>query len=307
MELRVLRYFYTVAREESITRAARLLHITQPTLSRQLMQLEEELGAALFRRGGHRVVLTEDGLLLKRRAQELLELADKTRQEFRSREELAGEIAIGCGETRNMACLSRLMASFREEHPLVGFRIYSATADEVKDRMENGLLDLGLLMEPVDVQRYHTVPMPLRERWCALVREDSPLAQAEAVGPQELARYPLLLGWREQVLDMLGEWFGETLFRQVAVPVRYNLINNAAVLVEQGMGAAICLDKGFAPCPCLRAVPLRPALESGAVLAWKREQIRSRTVERFIAHAASAPHLQMEPGPEPTDSRNKEE
>ena len=172
MELRVLRYFYTVAREENITRAAQLLHVTQPTLSRQLMGLEEELGTVLFHRSSHRILLTEDGMLLKRRAQELLELADKTQREFQSREELSGEIAIGCGETCNMAHLSDLMVSFRQEHPLVQFRIYSATADEVKDRMENGLLDMGLLMEPVDISRYHTVPMPHRERWGALVRED---------------------------------------------------------------------------------------------------------------------------------------
>ena len=147
MELRVLRYFLMVAREENITRAAEKLHITQPTLSRQLMQLEEDLGATLFRRNNHRITLTEDGMLLKRRAQELLELAEKTRREFQSREELTGEIAIGCGETCNMAYLSDWMMSFRREHPLVQFRIRTATADDVKERIENGLLDMGLLVE----------------------------------------------------------------------------------------------------------------------------------------------------------------
>ena len=288
MELRVLKYFYTVAREGNITRAAQLLHVTQPTLSRQLMQLEEELGAVLFHRRSHRIVLTEDGMLLKRRAQELLELADRTQKEFQSREELSGEIAIGCGETCNMAYLSDLMVSFREEHPLVRFRVYSASADEAKDRMESGLLDLGLLMEPVDLSRYHTVPMPCRERWCALVREDCPLAALPSVTPEDLAPYPLLLSWREQVLDMLGRWLGEELFHRVTVAARYNLINNAAVMVHSGMGAALTLDRGFAPHPGLRNVPLSPALESGAVLAWKQGQTRSRTVEQFIWHIKSA-------------------
>lgn len=287
MELRVLRYFLMVAREENITKAAQLLHITQPTLSRQLMQLEEELGAALFHRSSHRIILTEDGMLLKRRAQELLELAEKTEREFQSREELSGEIAIGCGETCNMGPLGELMVTFRQKHPLVRFRIYSATADEIKDRIENGLLDIGLLMEPVDVKRYHTVPMPYRERWAVLVREDCSLAQLEAVRPEDLASYPLLLGWREQVLELLGQWFGEALFNRITIAARYNLINNAAVLVEQGMGAALCLDKGFTPYPGLKAIPLSPALESGAVLAWKKSQIRSRVVEQFTEHICS--------------------
>ena len=288
MELRVLRYFYTVAREENITRAAQLLHVTQPTLSRQLMGLEEELGTVLFHRSSHRIVLTEDGMLLKRRAQELLELADKTQKEFQSREELSGEIAIGSGETCNMAYLSDLMVSFRQEHPLVQFRIYSATADEVKDRMESGLLDLGLLMEPVDLSRYHTAPLPHRERWCALVREDCPLAEFESVSPEDLAPYPLLLGWREQVNDLLSGWFGQELFGRINVAAWYNLLNNAAVLVGHGMGAALCLDRSFTRYSGLRFIPLSPALESGAVLAWKKEQTRSRAVESFLAHIRNA-------------------
>lgn len=284
MELRVLRYFLMAAKEENITRAAGRLHITQPTLSRQLMQLEEELGATLFHRNSHRIVLTEDGMLLKRRAQELLELSEKTQREFQSREELSGEIAIGCGETCNMAYLSDLMVSFREEHPLVQFRIYSATADEVRDRMENGLLDMGLLMMPVEVQKYGYISMPYQERWCALVREDSPLAQLSSAAPADLAPYPLLLGWREQVMDMLSEWFGAELFSRVTVAARYNLINNAAVMVHSGMGAALTLDKGFLPHPGLVQVPLSPAIESGAVLAWKKDLPRSRAVEAFIGH-----------------------
>ena len=283
MELRVLRYFLTAAREENITRAAEKLHITQPTLSRQLMQLEEELGTALFRRSSHRIVLTEDGMLLKRRAGELLELAEKTRLEFHSREELTGEIALGCGETRNMAHLAGLMTSFRQENPLVQFRVYSATADEVRGRMDSGLLDMGLLMEPVELSRYSTAPMPYRERWGALVREDSPLAKLQSVTPEDLLPCPLLLGWREQVNERIAGWFGGS-FGRVQVAARYNLINNAAVLVHSGMGVALTLDKGFMPHPGLCMVPLSPVMESGAVLAWRREQIRSRAVERFIEH-----------------------
>ena len=152
MELRVLKYFLVVAREENITRAAALLDVTQPTLSRQLMGLEEELGVKLLRRGKYHVSLTEYGMLLRRRAQEIVELAEKTEQEFQHQEgELAGDISIGTGESNSMTDLSRKIAAFRAGHPLVRFHIYSATADEIQERLEKGLLDLGMLMEPVDI------------------------------------------------------------------------------------------------------------------------------------------------------------
>jgi DNA-binding transcriptional LysR family regulator len=167
MELRVLQYFLVVAREENITKAASLLHITQPTLSRQLMSLEEELGVKLFRRGKHSIVLTEDGMLLRRRAQEIVDLAEKTAKELMHGEEaVSGEISIGCGETQNMKPLAEIMASFQQKYPDVSFHIYTAIADDVKERLENGTLDMGLLLEPVEISRYHYVRMPLKEK-CA--------------------------------------------------------------------------------------------------------------------------------------------
>lgn len=154
MELRVLKYFLVVAREENITKAANLLHLTQPTLSRQLMQLEEELGVKLFQRRKHSIFLTEDGLRLRRRAQEIVSLMDRTKAEFAQKEEeLSGEIAIGCGETQNMSFLSERIRRFREVHPLVSFQIYSATADHIKESIEQGLLDIGLLTEPVNISK----------------------------------------------------------------------------------------------------------------------------------------------------------
>ena len=148
MELRVLRYFLAVAREENITKAAALLHVTQPTLSRQLMQLEEELGVKLFRRSQYRVVLTDDGMLLRRRAQEIVELADKAERELQHLDaELTGEIAIGCGESVGMTFLSEHIRAFRRLHRQVQFRIYSANADDVKERIEKGLLDMVLFCE----------------------------------------------------------------------------------------------------------------------------------------------------------------
>ena len=171
MELRVLRYFLVVAREENITRAAALLHVTQPTLSRQMIQLEEELGVKLFHRGKYHVLLTDDGILLRRRAQEIVDLAEKTEREFHRQEgELTGEVAVGAGETSSMTDLSKKIAAFRQEHPLVRFSMYSATADDIKDRLENGLLDLGLLAEPVNIGRYSFLRMPKRDQWGVWLR-----------------------------------------------------------------------------------------------------------------------------------------
>lgn len=186
MEFRTLKYFLTVAREENITRAAALLHLTQPTLSRQLMQLEEELGVKLFRRSQHHIVLTEAGMLLRRRAQEIVELAEKTARELRPAEEVTGRISIGSGDLRSMTYLAKLLAAFHRQHPRVQYEIYSGDSDGIKERIEQGLLDMGLLLEPVDTSRYQILRLPVRESWGVLVPEDSPPGPAgggDARGP----------------------------------------------------------------------------------------------------------------------------
>ena len=189
MELRVLRYFLAVAREENITKAAALLHLTQPTLSRQLMQLEEELGVQLFYRSRYHIVLTDEGMLLRRRAQELVDLADKTVREFSSREtELMGEIAIGAGETRNMSFLSQAIVTFRERYPKVSFRIFSANADDVKERLDMGLLDMGLLTGPVDVGKYAFCRMEEKDRWGGIGTGGFPIGSAGGSYPRRFER-----------------------------------------------------------------------------------------------------------------------
>ena len=271
MELRVLKYFLVVAREENITRAAALLHVTQPTLSRQLMQLEEELGVKLFRRGKYHVSLTEDGMLLRRRAQEIVELAEKTEQEFQRQEgELAGDISIGTGETNSMTDLSKKIAAFRAGHPLVRFHIYSATADEIQERLEKGLLDLGMLMEPVDIGRYEFVRLPRRDRWGVWVDQGHPLAGKVSVTPEDLLGVPLLLPRRERVQRELSGWFGDQ-FEQVEVAATYNLILNAANMIRNGVGAALGFLIGNLTDE-LKFVPLSPPMETGSVLVWKKDQ-----------------------------------
>ena len=287
MELRVLRYFLAVAREENITKAAAMLHLTQPTLSRQLMQLEEELGELLFQRSRYRIILTNDGTLLRRRAQELVDLADKTAREFSEREtELMGEIAIGAGETRSMTALSRAIQSFRTLYPKVVFRIFSANADDVKERLDMGLLDMGLLTEPVDVGKYAFCRMQEKDRWGVLVRADSPLAALEAVTPEDLEAVPLLCSGREGVQRELANWFGDR-WERLEIAATFNLILNAANMVRCGVGAALGFDLNLA-FDDLRFLPLSPAMETGTVLVWKKDQVLSPVMEVFRRHAKSA-------------------
>ena len=286
MELRVLKYFLVVAREENITKAASLLHVTQPTLSRQLMQLEEELGVKLFHRGKYHIILTDDGILLRRRAQEIVDLAEKTEREFQRQEELSGEISIGAGESNSMTVLSRTMTVFRQKHPLVRFSIYSATADDIKDRLEKGLLDLGLLAEPVDIGRYELIRMPKRDRWGLWVRYDDPLAQKETVGPKDLLGIPLLVSQRELVQKELAAWFGDS-YEKLGIAATYNLILNAANLVRNHMGAALGFFIGNLADE-LRFVPLSPALETGTVLVWKRDQAFSPAATAFLNQIKNA-------------------
>lgn len=283
MELRVLKYFLAVAREENITKAAALLHLTQPTLSRQLMQLEEELGVQLFRRSRYHIELTEDGMLLRRRAQELVDLAEKTTREFTMREtELMGEIAIGAGETRSMSFLSRAMVSFRERYPKVTFRIFSATADDVKERLDTGLLDMGLLTEPVDVGRYAFCRMKERDRWGVLVRLDSPLAGLDSVTPDDLEQVPLIISGRERVQRELANWFGDR-WERLQIAASFNLILNAANMVRYGVGTALSFDLNFS-FDDLRFIPLSPAMDTGTVLVWKKDLVLTPVVEAFHQH-----------------------
>lgn len=281
MELRVLKYFLMTAREENITKAANLLHITQPTLSRQLIQLEEELGVKLFHRKNHSIVLTEEGMLLKRRAQEIVTLAEKTEQEFSGKEgELTGEISIGCGETQNMTVISTQIAKFRKEHPLVQFNIYTAIADDIKERIEKGLLDFGMLMEPVDISKYEFIRLPQKEQWGVYVREDSKLALKEYVTPKDLADIPLIMVKRDIVKSELAGWFGDY-YENLDIAATYNLLFNAANMVKNQVGTAlsIYMDGGYSG---IVFVPFYPKLETGAVLAWKREQVFSPATRQFM-------------------------
>ncbi len=282
MEIRVLHYFLVTAREENITKAAALLHITQPTLSRQLMQMEEELGVKLFNRGKHNIILTEEGMLLRRRAQEIVDLTEKTVKELRCGEEsISGEISIGCGETRNMKPLSEMMVSFRKLYPNVNFNIYTAIADDVKERLESGVLDMGLLLEPVEISRYQYVRMPLKEKWQVLMRKDARLAEKQGITPDDLAGIPLIIARRRSIRNELENWFGYEK-EKLHIVSTCNLSHyNQSIMVESGMGMALVMEFYCnQDTLCLR--PLEPELESGCVLVWKKNLTLSPAMQRFI-------------------------
>lgn len=283
MEIRVLNYFLTVAREENITKAAALLHITQPTLSRQLMQLEEELGVKLFTRSSHSINLTEQGMLFRRRAQELVAIADKVKQELKQEETLNGEIAIGSGEYQSSRLLSEILAAFHQENPGVRYEMFSGNSDDIKERIERGILDIGFLLEPVDVRKYMFVRSPVKEEWGVLVCEDSELAKKERVTPGDLAGFPLLFTRRDLIKQEITNWFGGYA-EQLQIVASGNLPYNLAAMGRQNLGAFLNL-KLECRYDGMRYIPLYPRLESSTVLVWKKNQAMSPSVNAFVDFA----------------------
>ena len=284
MELRVLGYFLAVAREENFTRAAEQLHVTQPTLSRQIADLEAELDVKLFTRSNHNIILTEDGMILKRRAQELLSLADKTKRDFLSKDKsLEGTVAVGSGEFMSTRILTDCIAAFHQLHPLVHYEIYSGNTGNIKDRIERGLLDMGLIMDPVDIRKYEFIPMPIKEQWGAFVRIGTPLAEKETVSPEDLVGVPLVSSTGDLAQSKVGKWLG-AYQEQVDMIAGGNLLYNQALLAQSNVGATMgvrlnCSYDG------LRFVPFSPVLEAGTSLVWKKEQVFSAAVSSFMEFA----------------------
>ncbi|MDE6728221.1 MAG: LysR family transcriptional regulator [Oscillospiraceae bacterium] len=286
MEIRVLRYFLTVVQEQSITKAAEVLHITQPTLSRQLAQMEDEIGVKLFDRGSRRITLTNEGLLLRRRAEEILQLVDKTEKELIEQDEqIEGKITVGCGELGSVQLLPDLFESFRKKYPLVTFDIYTATADHVKEQMDRGLMDIGLLLEPIDIEKYDFIRLDMKEHWIVVMRPDCPLAEREYVTAKDLSDLPLIMPRRLKVQSELASWFGDY-YDELNVLFTSNLNTNSAVMVSSGLGYSIVIE-GMMPFWDQSKItyrPLYPPLTATSVLAWKRGQPFSLAATKFIEH-----------------------
>lgn len=292
MELRILRYFLTVVQEGSMTKAAEKLHITQPTLSRQIAQMEEELGVKLFARGARKLALTSEGLLLRRRAEEILELVDKTETELVAQDAMvAGVVSVGCGDLAAVQQLPALFRAFHAQYPAVTFDLYTATADHIQDRMDRGLTDLGLLLEPVNMEKYDYLRFPQPEQWVVAMHPESPLAQLTRVTPGDLLGTPLILPNRAMVQSELASWFGETFDRQ-DILFTANLPSTSSVLVHQKLACALLIrgSVSFWDPDCLTFRPLQPPLTATSVLAWKRKQPFGAAAERFIQFAKAAFH-----------------
>ena len=288
MELRVLRYFLAAIREGSILRAAHFLHITQPTLSRQLQDLEEELGQKLLIRTNRSVALTAEGKLLRRRAEDIMEIVRKTEAEFRSMgENIRGDVYIGSGETEAMKLIARIIRELREEYPGIRYHIYSGKTEEVEERVDKGILDFGILIQPINISKYDCINLPLKDVWGVIMRKDSPLAAKESISFRDLQGLPLICS-RQNPQSKTGksgypEWFGR-LFDKLNVVATYNLIYNAAQLVEEGIGYSIGLDRTIDTMEhsvlCFR--PLSPKVESGLNIVWKKYQVFSTAAEIFL-------------------------
>ncbi len=284
MEIRVLKYFLAVAREENITKAAEILHITQPTLSRQLSQLEEETGVKLFERGTRKIHLTNEGILLRRRAEEIVDLVDKTEKELMEQDEYVdGHISIGCGITSACNLLADIIKAFSNKYPLVKFDVYTENADVVKEKMNKGLIDVGLLLEPVEIDTFDFIRLDVKEQEVLLTAPDSPLAQKEYITADDLKNIPLLMPRRQSIQNEIISWFGEG-FDKFNVMCTNNFADSSLAMVKNGFGCLITLD-GAVPFLDEREIckiPLKPELYFTSVLAWKRHQPFSLAATKFI-------------------------
>lgn len=283
MELRVLQYFLAVAREQNISAAAQSLNLTQPTLSRQLRELEEELGKQLMIRGNRKITLTEEGMLLRKRAQEILDLVGRTEKEvMQSNDIVGGDIYIGTGETDAMRQIAQTATRFGKRYPDVYFHVVSGDAMDVCERLDKGLLDFGILLGDIDKTKYQYMELPMKDVWGILMQRSSPLAQKDAIAPQDLWDKPLILSRQVGNKGGLYHWLGKDP-SQLHTVATYNLIYNASLMVDEGMGYAFTLDKLInttGSTLCYR--PLNPRLELGMYLVWKKYQIFSKAAELFL-------------------------
>lgn len=284
MDIRVLRYFLTIAREESISGAADFLHITQPTLSRQIKDLEDELGTQLLIRGSRNITLTESGLLLRSRAEEIISLVDKTEAEMNiSNEIISGDIYIGSGETEAIRSIAKIAKDLQNIHPNIKYNLFSGNADDVKDRLDKGLLDFGIIIEPADIKKYDFLRLPTTDTWGVLMRKDNHLSIKEYIEPKDLWNLPLICSAQSTIFDNLSGWIGKNM-NELNIVATYNLLYNASLMVDEGLGCALCLDRLINTSGesnlCFK--PLYPELNVHLDIIWKKYHVFSRASEIFL-------------------------
>jgi len=284
MEIRVLKYFLAVAREGNITKAAEILHITQPTLSRQLMQLEDELGAALFERGKRKIILTEAGMLLKRRAEEIISLSEKTEMEISYQDnEVSGDIVLACGITEATKTMGQYIQKFKSIYPDVSFHVRNGNSDFIIENIDNGLVDIGFVLEPVNLEKLNFLRMNKVERYGILTKKDSFLAQKEYIVPEDLKDVPLINTSRRETQNQFKKWMGSD-YHQLNFVAISELTTTAAILVSNNIGHAIVVEGSinFAADEGLCFRPFYPELTTTSLIVWKKYQSFGFTVSKFI-------------------------
>ena len=284
MEIRELRYFLAVARERNLSKAAEVALTTQPNLTRQMQKLEREIGGPLFTRG-RQITLTETGQILYRRAEEIVELMDRTHSELSMpTTDIYGDVYIGGGESHANSVIANAAKAVQTDYPNIRFHFFSGDTIEVSERLDKGLIDFGIMVEPADLSKYEYLRIPLTDTWGVLMRKDSPLAEKKAITAEDLYAQPLILSKHSVGKNLIDEWFGKS-SEQLNIVATYNLIYNASLLVEAGIGYAVGLDGLINTSDsnlCFR--PLYPKLETNLDLAWKKYQTFSKPAQIFLQY-----------------------
>lgn len=284
LEIRLLKYFLAVAREQSISGAAESLYISQPTLSRQLMDLEKDLGKRLFIRGNRRITLTEDGMLFRKRAEEIMDLVEKTEAELSAETEtIKGDVYIGSGETASIDVIADTIAEIQAEYPEIHYHIFSGNKTSLTDRLDKGLDDYGVLLEKINTNKYDSIKLPSSDRWGVLARKDMELAKSEFVSPADLQRLPLICSKEIRETDELGKLLSMP-HGDFNIIGTYNLLYNASLLVKAGVGYALCIDRiiNTHQESELCFIPIKPQISTELYLIWKKGQIFSRASQIFL-------------------------
>ena len=291
MELRVLRYFLAIAQAGSITKAAQTLHITQPTLSRQIKELVDELGKELIRRGSRQTELTHEGLLLRQRAEEIVGLAERTKKEFHAldTETISGDLNIGCGESDSLSFITDVLKGLHDTYPLIISHFYSGNTEAVLDRLDKGLLDFAVIMGLADSEKYASLPLPGHDTWGLLMPRDCALAEKPGITPEDMTDLPIICSSQSIVRDEFSGWLGYSMSR-LHIVATYTLLFNASLLVRSGLGYALCFDKLVSSGPDSPFVfrPLTPAFTSSLFLVWKKQQLLSQAAEAFLKETKEA-------------------
>ncbi len=284
MELRELKYFLAVAREQSISKEAETLFVTQPNLSRQMQNLEKEIGQQLFIRGAKKITLTEAGRLLRKRAEEIIDLYHKTEKELNVPiTDVSGDIYIGGGESYALQSIAKIIHNVQDEFPNVKFHLFSGDSTIISERLDKGLIDFGIFIEPFDLSKYEHLRLPLYDIWGVLMRKDSPLAEKEYITPEDLWDKPLIRSRQSLGKNKVSDWFLKS-SEELNIVATGNLLYNMSLLVEENVGYAVTLDKIINTTGnsnlCFK--PLYPELISHLDIAWKKYQVFPKCAEIFL-------------------------